>query len=266
MKNRPAVIEVKGIENLRPAMLIDLFENRLLAIRIPGYYPEDLSETVSNRLIQHPRFGYYANAEDIGRVGMAYFETIDSPARRAHYYQEARTAMMDMRGCCHPYVSPVDQLRIDIAEVWPNGANLENIEGQQMFVGLARVFTDGAEALPHQDILRRDAPHCPRAATLTGQVAANIYLRPTPEGGELEIWEQVINDNEYEQLRIPDSYGLDRSRLSSPAATLQPREGELVLFNSRCVHAVRPAKGGARITLSCFLGYRGQDQALSYWS
>ena len=47
---------------------------------------------------------------------------------------------------------------------------------------------------------------------------------------------------------------------------LTPETGDLIIFNSRNLHAVRPAAGGPRVTLSCFLGYRGATEPLTYWS
>jgi hypothetical protein len=37
----------------------------------------------------HPLFGHYHNAPKLGRVGMAYFETMGQPELRAIYYDKA---------------------------------------------------------------------------------------------------------------------------------------------------------------------------------
>ncbi len=253
-------------EELIEKDLVKLIAGESLAIRIPYYYPETLSQQISQRLIEHPLFGHYENAPDIGRVGTAYYETVGNPELRRLYYAQALKSIQALREACAPFQSPMDLLRLDVQERWTYGATLANIEGAPMFVGLARVFEEGAEALPHQDILRRDAPHSPMAYTLMTQIAANVYLQPAPQGGELEIWARRLTDEEYEALRLDNSYGLDRNRLPESNLVISPQVGELVLFDSTHLHAVRTAKGGSRITLSCFIGYRGPGQPLLFWS
>jgi hypothetical protein len=252
---------------LREQDLIDLAEGRVRAIHLRQYYPADYALMLSQRLTQHPLFGHYRNAPDIGRVGMAYFETVGKPELRRHYYEKAPEWIQLLRDAAAPYESPMDQLRLHLQEHWRWGATLETADGRPMFVGLARVFENGGAALPHQDVLRRDAgPDCARAGTLLTQFAANIYLRLPAEGGELDLWSARLSDEEFEAIRLPGSYGADRARLPEPDAVLSPTVGDAILFDATRLHAVRPACGGSRVTLSCFIGYRGLGQPLTYWS
>ncbi len=46
----------------------------------------------------------------------------------------------------------------------------------------------------------------------------------------------------------------------------RPEPGDLLIFNSRKMHAVSPGTGRSRLAVSCFVGYRGKQQALTYWS
>ncbi|MCT7960711.1 2OG-Fe(II) oxygenase [Laspinema sp. D1] len=246
----------------------DLVAGEILAQVIPNYFPPSQCQKVAQRLIDNPLFGYYKNsgAENVGRVGTAYFEIENDSYRRELYYAQAIHDIQALREMFRPHWSPIDQLRLDLEEIWPGGANLENIEGWLMFVGLGRVMENNAGILPHQDILRRDAPpNCQRASELKTQLAANIYLQ-TSQGGELEIWRRKVTDQEYEALRIPGSYGLDRMRLGPPDLTIKPEMGDLILFDSTNIHAVAPANAGVRVTISCFIGYRGDEKPLSFWS
>lgn len=247
--------------------LIALAEGRIRAIHVPNFYPSAFAGIVAQRLIKSPLFGKYANAPDIGRVGMAYFETIKNPALRKKYYADAPAWIQALRDVASPFQSPMDSLRLQLQERWPSGANLEMVDGQPMFVGLARVFESGAGAHPHQDILRRDADlGNDRAASLITQFGTNVYLRPSAEGGELELWGTRPNDAEFTGMCMPGSYGADRSKMVDPDVVLRPKAGDAIIFDATRLHAVRPAVGGPRVTVSCFIGYRGPEKPLTFWS
>lgn len=255
------------VGELNARRLCELAAGTIAAVQVAKYYPEDFSHLLAQRLLGSPLFGHYANAPDIGRVGQAYFETINDSETREVYYANAAAWIRSMRDLCAPFACPMDTLRLQLQETWPAGATLETIDDRPMFVGLARVFEKGAGAHPHQDVLARDAPPgCVRARTLRAQLAANVYLKPATSGGELEVWLRKPTDEEYETLRMPGSYGVDRALIGEPDVVLTPRTGDLILFNAHNLHAVRPAGGGPRITMSTFIGYRSRRQPLTYWS
>lgn len=247
--------------------LLDLAMGKILALRIPHYYEPVMARALGERFVAHPLFGHYKNAPDIGRVGMAFFETLaGGPELRDTYFGSALSSIRELRRVCSPMLSPMDKLRLDLQEAWEAGADLMHLEGRPMFVGLARVFEDGAEALPHTDVLRRDAPDCASPLQLITQFAANVYLRTAQQGGEVEIWRRKCSDEEIKTLKMPASYGLDRTKLPPCSVQLTPSDGELILFDATNVHAVRPIIEGPRVTVSCFIGYRGADELLAYWS
>ncbi|WP_437277840.1 2OG-Fe(II) oxygenase [Sorangium sp. So ce375] len=240
-----------------------------LAVRLPGFIEASQCGIIKSRLIDSPLFGRYANAPDIGRVGQAFFETIERPDLQAAYYAQAIAAIRALRMACAPWLAPFDKLRVELADAWTGGVRLETLDDQRpMFAGLVRVFEGGAEAVPHQDVLSWDAPGDQRASSLTAQLAANIYVCSAERGGELELWPTSYGRAEYDARRAQsarDSYGLDRSLLDGPAAVLQPEVGELILFDSTRLHAVRPSFG-QRVTVSCFIGFRGDHEPLTIWS
>jgi hypothetical protein len=261
----PKTRDVRVTDALYESDVTALAEHSIAAIRIPDYCSAELSQEFAERLLTHPMFGFYANATNIGRVGMAYFETICNPALRARYYSESRHMMQAIRQACAPLLTPIDRLRLELQEAWPWGANIEHLSEGKMFVGLSRLFAEGSEALPHDDQLWRDAPASPLAHELRTQLTGNVYLQ-VGEGGDLDLWESQLTPEEFEALRLPGSYGLDRARLPEPDLTLQPEVGELILFNPTYLHAVRRITEGVRITVTFFIGYRGRQQPLTYWS
>lgn len=243
--------------------LLGLIERRILALRIPMYYPVDDAARTSQLIIG----GY--GTEGVGgakRFGIPFYDTHGNPEVLESYYSQAVAVQRRMRQIFAPFQSPIDKMRIELQEVWPAGALPENLNGRNLFVGLGRVFENTIEGLPHQDVLRRDAPGEPKAGTLQAQLGSNIYLQCPESGGELEIWDKYFSNEEFEQLKIPGSYGIERGKLPQPTIVITPKPGDLILFNSESVHAVRAIDGQTRVSVSSFIGYRGVDAPLTMWS
>jgi hypothetical protein len=247
--------------------LIDLVQGRILALRIPNYYPQWLCQELCQRLLQLPEFSRYLRAQDVGvqRTGMTFFETKGDPALLDRYYQEAQRLSQTVRSTCFPYLCPIDKLRVELEEAWSAGAHLENIHGRPMLVGIARMFEDSFELPPHQDVLARDISDNPTAGVLLSQLSANLYLQEARYGGELEVWGLKPSYAEFIELSCDDLH-FDRRKLPSPKVVYKPQTGDLVLFDSGRVHAVRPSQQGPRVSMSCFIGYRGLERPLTYWS
>jgi hypothetical protein len=247
--------------------LLEMVNGDALAIRVPDFYPKSYCQKPAQAIIHNKNFGYYSNpgAGNVGKLGMAYYEVQDNPDSHRKYYEESLEYIRQSRNVFAPYLSPMDKVRLELQEIWRYGANLENLEGKTMNVGLSRVFKEKAQARPHQDVLHWDAPNNLNAYQLATQWATNIYLE-TAEGGELELWNRKLSKQEYESLRTPGSYEVDRRFLGCPDLTIKPEVGDLIIFDATRVHAVSTIKTGIRVTISCFIGYRGEDQPLSYWS
>jgi hypothetical protein len=262
----PPTSAVQEQEELTSEALIALHTGRTLALRIPGFYPPFLCSEIAERMVRSELYGSYANAPRIGRVGQALFETLASNEHRQAYEANALVWIQQMRRYCAPYLSPIDKLRLRLDETWPSGTRLGSLNGRKMFVGLARVFDNGAAAEPHQDVLHWDIPNELVAQSLTSQFAANIYLSLPEDGGDLLVWPQSFDQVEYDQHRNPGSYGVRKTSLQSAPVRISPRTGELILFSSLCVHAVEESHGGKRVTWSCFIGAENIKSPLMVWS
>jgi hypothetical protein len=253
--------------------LMGLIDRRILALRIPGYYPTDDAARTSQLIIS----GY--GPEGIGgaecyetggvgggkRLGIPFFDTRLHPELLDEYYAEALPAQRRLRQIFAPFLSPIDKLRLELQEIWPYGALPENLTGRNLFIGLGRVFEKDVDGAPHQDILRRDTPEA-KARTIQAQLGSNIYLQCPSTGGELEIWHLYFADDECEQYIAPGSHGIDRSRLPAPTVVIKPEPGDLILFNSESLHAVTAVNAETRVSISSFIGYRGIDAPLTMWS
>jgi hypothetical protein len=246
--------------------LCKLLNGEIYALRIPGHYAKEACKIVTNNFLNSDLVANYINAVNIGRVGMAFYEVQEDPLRLEEYYRLAKINNTRIKETFAPYVSPIDMLMIDLNKAWPAGCKIENLHGENMFVGLLRVLDENAPIHPHQDVLRRDAKTALNAYTLTTQLAANIYLNMPEEGGELQLWANGCSDDEYRRLLTPGDYYVDRSKLAEPVITIRPEAGELVLFNPTRYHAVTAGKGAKRVSVSCFVGYRGEYNPLTLWS
>jgi hypothetical protein len=251
-------------KKLNQHALKQLASGEVLAIRIKEYLSSDLSRKLADKIMMSG-YAHYINAPSIGRIGMAFYEAENEPELLNTYFEQAHGHIENLRERCLPYTSPIDRLRCELDEAWPAGANLENLYGQKMFIGLSRVVEPDVYFLAHHDIFAKDAPHSFHAKSLQAQFACNVYLDMPDEGGELEIWEQEMLPAEFDALR-GDSYGISPELLGKPSLRLKPNCGELILFNSRKMHAVAPSVNSSRLSLSCFVGYRGDHAPLTFWS
>jgi len=236
-----------------------------LAARVARFVAPKAGSKMGRRLIEHPAFGHYAKAPDIGKVGYPYYDTVGDDAQEANYWASSSHWNATVRSAVAPDMSPIDKVHLHLDEALPRGARLlRDAEGRPAFAGLARVFQEGGEALPHVDRLEWDAPAGRFAFTPVCQYAANVYLHMPPWGGELEIWRQKPTQTQYEELRLAGSYGLDRARLGEAAIVIRPRPGDLIIFDAQNVHAVRASHSGARVTVSMFILRAENGEAFIY--
>lgn len=241
-----------------------LARRKVMAVHVKAFIPPALAEELSRKILRQG-YQHYANAPSIGRIGMAFYETEGKARRMARYFEQAARHQADLRERCAPLLSPIDLLRCTLDELWPAGAMLESLYGKKMYAGLSRVVEAGVTFLAHHDIFAKDAPDHFATHSLQGQMACNIYLHMPEEGGHLQIWDREMSPDEFDAMR-QDSYGIDPAQLGTPQLDIQPMPGDLILFNSQRMHAVTAGNGGLRLSLSCFVGYRGPAAPLTFWS
>ncbi|MEU2180428.1 2OG-Fe(II)-dependent halogenase WelO5 family protein [Streptomyces thermolilacinus] len=253
------------VDTLDEKVLSDLFSLECVAVRVPEFYDATYCKALADLL--------YQEIDDTAGAGI-YESNIDSfwnvtqdPGRRERYLASTLPLMNRMRRLSAPHPSPVDHLRVVLDESWPGGSTLMTLDGRKMPLGITRVWRTDSEGLPHQDVLRREFDD-PMAHSLLGQLGVNIYLDTADEGGELEVWDRVISDEEYMGMadKYPGSYGYPRDILPEESVLISPQPGDLILINAACAHAIRKITAGRRITVSGFVGNYGTDHPLRCWS
>lgn len=252
------------VEKIDKDNLCKMAKGELLAIRIKNYLPLDISRKLTDKIMT-PGYEHYINAPSIGRIGMAFYEAENKAELLDKYFTLSKNNIDDLRKRCLPYASPIDTIRCELDEAWPAGAHLESLYGKKMYIGLSRVVEPNVYFLAHHDIFSKDAPDLFKSHSLQAQFACNVYLNMPDIGGELEIWDKEMPPEEFDEMR-ESSYGIDPKILGAPSLTIKPECGELILFNSRKMHAVTPSVDQTRLSVSCFIGYRGDHMPLTFWS
>lgn len=252
-------------ESLTTEAVVALIADEVQVVRVQDFYVADACDHVAEALVSSSLYGEYVNAKNIGRVGMAFFEAASSPSLLEQYLSSSRLWLEQMRALSAPYLSPIDKLRVAMDETWPGGATLARLRHRPMFSGLIRVFENGGHAEPHLDNTGWDAEALGLGAETASpvQIAANVYLQVPSKGGELNIWAHRPDRDDFASRQMPGTYGLNVSDLPSPI-TIWPTKGELILFDSRRIHAVGSA-GERRVTASTFITHSGKQHDALYF-
>jgi hypothetical protein len=143
---------------------------RRLPLRILDFYPKTLCDQYTKAILKYKRVGHYLLQPDVKKIGKAIYDAATDPKALDDYYASAGNALIEMRDFFHPYLSPMDKLRLQLQEVWPAGSVIENLHCKLMFCGLVRAFPTGSEARPHQDMTHWDVPDSQAAKTLAKNI------------------------------------------------------------------------------------------------
>lgn len=197
----------------------------------------------------------------VSRLGVSFSTTFgrdrNGPETK-RYYDVANKNIEKIRNFFTPYLSPIDQLRLNLDELYEYGANLGNFENKKMFTGIARVTEkdmDLQEKNPHVDSL-------PPEYEMDRQYSANIYISVPQEGGELIIYPHKplsaaeVDDFETNQI-------LWENKLTD-GIRIKPNLGDLIIINTRRPHAVTSFSSGSRVSLQSFIGLN-KNHPLKLW-
>lgn len=255
---------VRSTSRLLESDLHELLSYQLGAVRIPAFVDTRACEGAVRAVLGTDRTTYESPEGPRSIVGTTLYSHLSVENGLSSYESDARAAI-DHTESDLPFVSRlVDQLRELLGSAWPNGSvDLAQLSsGQPYFAGLVRVMRGGA--LLACDHAAWDS-RAFEVGAIRGQLAANVYLQPASVGGELVVYQRswIVAD---ERLRLPDSYGYDRSVVrGANSVGVHPHTGDLVIFNPVNYHEILPTAGDQeRVSLGCFVGLQGDDLIL--WS
>ncbi|MGB3204477.1 MAG: hypothetical protein WBB28_05770 [Crinalium sp.] len=265
-KNQDAIIYAKELEEWH---LIGLLDHSIDAVRVPNYFIEQECITISERIKKSKYFRAYPGHPSVSRLGLELFECGESEIELAKHQAEAPTLIKEMRRLVHPYISPIDRLRVELDDIWSYGCNLAKLGDQKVFAGIVREHKKDSPGEPHCDVMGwgflgsyKDKPN------LINNIAANVYLRTSESGGEIMLWDEWPTQSEYNIERKIDEPVIvgDHKKITQPKLEIRPNLGDLILFNSMRIHAVKKIETGVRMTWGCLIGYSGADDPLVIWT
>ncbi|BAI74121.1 hypothetical protein AZL_a05900 (plasmid) [Azospirillum sp. B510] len=255
------------VDTLTEDVLRKLFRREHIVVRVPKFYNPEycaaLAEGVMADIVDTAGSGIYASNID------SLWAARRSEDRHRRYFETGIVIQRRLRQVSAPHVSPTDLLRLTLDEAWPGGTALMCRNGLKAPFGISRLWRVGSEGLPHQDLLKRELGDDKLdELKISDQIGVNIYLTTSSAGGELETWDFVVSDDEYEEIaqRFEGSYGYPREMLPRESLVVAPEVGDLIMVNTACVHAIRKIVDGERLTISGFVGCAGEDRHLLCWS
>ena len=277
-----SVGRVLTVDNLSTAALEDLFHHRVCAVRVPGFVPPEQAEALAEHLAGMDKVNWQVSSAegleetDVESIGMPYNMVVsDGPdgagggggeAARDAYFADARALSSRFRSPVAPaMLTPIDKLRLELDDVWPDGANVaKDKRGRSHLAGAGRVmrpggrWRDGFLHVDELDVL----------SEARGLFSANVYLRMPPTGGALHIWNVNVrtrwdyyrNAHTLSRLLVQDDAGQAHLRASFPAPlVLAPDPGDLILICAQRPHAACGFDEGMRVSMQTFVTHKKGD-------
>ncbi|CBN58616.1 MULTISPECIES: 2OG-Fe(II) oxygenase [Kamptonema] len=264
--NQDALLSAKNLEEWH---LIGLLDHSIDAVIVPNYFLDQECAIIAERIKKSKYFSAYPDHPSVSRLGQELFECGESELALEKQQEKAPTLMKEMRRLIHPYISPIDRLRVELDDIWSYGCHLAKLGDKKVFAGIVREHKEDSPGVPHCDVMGwgflksyKDKPN------LINNIAANVYLKMSESGGEIVLWDEWPTQSEYKierNIDDPASVG-DSKKIGQPKLEIRPNQGDLILFNSMRIHAVKKIKTGVRMTWGCLIGYSGTDDPLVIWT
>ncbi|MFD8728229.1 putative 2OG-Fe(II) oxygenase [Streptomyces sp. NPDC059611] len=232
------------------------------AVRIRGFSsPEECAAIMEG--LDRREFGEYDQNlifPPIAKIGPAAYDYYGAHTLTDAYWQDADEARR-LRSKLYGGNDPMDVAVARVARGWGGEVEPARSRGREMFAGMIREIANGAKL--HFDEIVREFPGIVDE-TPASFLTLNWYLSMPEEGGETRVYRRRWRPAD-EIHR--DGYGYDEKVVEDePVAVASPQTGDVVIFDSRNLHAVNAIGGeGRRVSLSFFLGVTGRGP-LQIWS
>lgn len=237
-----------------------LFDGQIPAVVLPNFISTaDCEKIVEN--LREMGMGTYSHVNHaVGRLGLAQMEYHLKQDKKG-YFDRVIAAIDTYKRAVARSEDPLEKLFNHLISRGIQNVSLakEQDYGSYFAGSFRNVMTVGHL---HYDF----APFEAKGWDIAGiekQVSWNLYLNQ-PTGGDLHVYKRFYNPDD-ESLRVSGEYYYDRSLISgADQYRYSPRVGDIVMFNCRYFHEVKPVNGD-RYSLSSFIGKK-QNGDLIFWS
>ncbi|MET7656754.1 MULTISPECIES: putative 2OG-Fe(II) oxygenase [unclassified Streptomyces] len=256
------LFDAESVDELTRDHILRLAVGTLGAVRVRGFSTPEQCASIMEGLDQREFGAYDENLifPPIAKIGPAAYDFYGTHTLTEDYWRIAEEAVR-LRGRLHHGRDPLELAVDRVARAWGGDVVPARSRGQEMFAGMIREISSGAKL--HFDEIVREFPGI-LDETPVSFLTLNWYLSMPETGGETRVYRRRWRPAD-EAYR--DGYGYDEAVVDGePVATVAPRAGDAVLFDSRNLHAVNaPGGDGRRVSLSFFLGVTGRGP-LEIWS
>jgi hypothetical protein len=212
--------------------------------------------------------GQYAQEPTLKKGGPTVYDYEGREDEAGLYFAEAAIWNSFMRKVLYPRITAADHLAVILNETHASGVIPERfINGHVPSLAVIRKFDAGSRAGPHVDRTDWDWPKNAQAAKAQTLFSALTYHRVADVGGELVLYGDKLNREEWIQAKLENSpYEIDRRYLNKKPVILTPKAGELIIFDAQRAHEVKLIVSGTRITESNFYVWHGEENPLGRYA
>jgi hypothetical protein len=246
-----------------------LFEKNISAIHIPNYISRDLCEIIYENIKTDLSDNKWENTDMFQGYGLPVNFMFGPTANDCiNYFSQVLPIIRKLR-LISGGLSPVDKLRLELDEIWPDGSRITNNNPfkRKAFVGLTRLMN--SDGLVGNETMEKGLVHIDgplKCNSGSGTFSSNIYIKTPTIGGELCLWDvsltkntsekidklQNLLDNAFDKKFREEIQSLLQRILPKPIV-IKPEIGDLIILNSCQPHAVKGFQRGVRLSMQTFI-------------
>jgi hypothetical protein len=247
-------------------VMVSLVRGELDAVRIRNVASLAQCRRLTDGALRHQQRRRHAAVKGLDILGTPHYLAVTDEVAARQYYSGAASFSPTIRELSVPYGSPMDAIFGVLNDAWPSGVIAGRLDSERpMPPGIIRVYQPkSAGVAPHIDDIRQEVPTSDVAQSFIGQFGFNLYANLPPEGGELVIYDRLPTLEEFQKKA--SGYSWSEELAGEPKYVVRPSLGELILINTRRLHAVSACSGDDyRVTISGFGGMSRGEVPMMLW-
>ncbi|AJQ97778.1 hypothetical protein [Gynuella sunshinyii] len=249
-----------GSSELSRTSISQLFEGDIPFIHLEEFATPDECEKLVLCAVKEGFSSYRGVEPIINRIGNTVFEY--NSISRKEYFEKNQELVQIQNRIFEASFNPLTRFMNLLQSRLKKKVYIpKNSEEMSYYAGLIRRIEEGT--LLHVDYAPGEQPEW-EIATITGQLAWNLYLRISEEkSGKTHIFNRQWKSSDNSEKE--GIYGYNRRVLrDAKEAVFSPSIGDIFIFNTRNFHYVEPAEG-ERVTFTSAIGQTRNDE-LILWS